>query len=69
MTNRHQPTARDTRDKIPLSTHELVDWLERVCPEPRPHPTQTQEQIMFEAGRRSLVLMIRGEFEKRKKGE
>lgn len=67
--NRHQPTARDTRDPIPLSTADLIDWLEKACPEPRPHPNSSQEQIMYDAGRRSLVHMIRQEFEKRTKGE
>lgn len=44
---------------LPATVEELLLFLEELVPEPAPRPTDSQAQVMFEAGRRSVVLQLR----------
>lgn len=43
---------------LPHTVEELLQLLDELIPEPTPRPTDTREQIMFDAGRRSVVLQL-----------
>lgn len=45
--------------KLPNTSEELIDLLDEIIPEPSPRPTTSDRQILFDAGRRSVVLMLR----------
>lgn len=44
---------------FPRTPEQFLEELERRAPEPRPGPEQSIEQIMFEAGRRSIAREMR----------
>ena len=44
---------------LPVTVEELLLFLEELVPEPAIRPTDSPAQIMFEAGRRSVVLQLR----------
>lgn len=44
---------------LPATVEELLKFLEELIPEPAPRPTDSREQLMFDAGRRSVVLQLR----------
>lgn len=44
---------------FPRTVEEFLDELERRFPEPRYEPGMTNDQVMFEAGRRSVVTLMR----------
>ncbi|MCZ4108578.1 hypothetical protein O3U67_10840 [Brevundimonas diminuta] len=62
--SRLKPTGHGSRDTFPINIPDLLDWLDRACPELAPTPTDTLEKVMFEAGRRDMVRFIRREFER-----
>lgn len=45
--------------QFPHSANELLDLLEELIPEPQPKPHQTPEDVMYEAGRRSVIHTLR----------
>lgn len=54
---RHKPTARQGA-AMPRTVAELVTELAARYPEPRPVPDQSRDQIMFDSGARSVVLLL-----------
>lgn len=46
-------------DPIQHSVEGILDYLDRVVPEPAPRPDDTIADIMFKAGRRQLANDIR----------
>ena len=44
--------------KLPNTAEELIDLLDQTIPEPSPKPQQNDRQILYDAGRRSVVLML-----------
>ena len=44
---------------LPATTEELLLLLDELIPEPAPRPHDNMAQVMFEAGRRSVVLQLR----------
>lgn len=49
--------------KLPNTVSELIQLLDQNIPEPAPRPGDPSDKIMWDAGRRSVVLMLR-EWEK-----
>lgn len=45
--------------KLPLTTPELIDFLDELIPEPAPLPGDSHEAVMYGAGRRSVVRQLR----------
>jgi hypothetical protein len=58
---RHQPKAHTA--SFPRSVEELIRELDRRFPEPRFTPGQDHAEVMFEAGRRSVVHQLRDAYE------
>lgn len=54
---RNRPTARQGQP-LPRTVTELIDELASRYPELRPTPGHSTEQIMFDAGARSVVLHL-----------
>lgn len=44
---------------LPATVTELLKFLDELIPEPAIRPTDNPARIMFEAGRRSVVLQLR----------
>lgn len=43
---------------LPATVEELLLFLDELIPEPTPRHSDSLEQIMFDAGRRSVVLQL-----------
>lgn len=62
--SRHTPRAHVSKSRsFPTTRTEIIDLLDEMCPEPVVHPGQSEAEIMFAAGQRSVALMIRKLFE------
>lgn len=44
---------------LPDTVEELLRLLDEIIPEPSPRPSDSREKIMFDAGRRSVVLQLK----------
>lgn len=44
---------------FPNTVEELLQLLDDLIPEPSPKPSDTHEQMLWDAGRRSVVLQLR----------
>ena len=56
------PTGHE-REPFPTNIPDFLDYLDRLYPEPSVKPSQTIEQVMFEAGQREVVKSARAHFE------
>lgn len=45
--------------KLPNTAEELIDLLDKLIPEPAPRPHTPDREILYQAGRRSVVLMLK----------
>lgn len=45
--------------RLPNTAEELIQLLDRAIPEPTPRPGEPTDKLMWEAGRRSVVLMLK----------
>lgn len=45
--------------KLPNTGEELILLLDQMIPEPTPRPGDPADKMMWEAGRRSVVLMLK----------
>jgi len=60
-----QPTGHGARDKFPTNVPDLLNFIDReLCREVMPQPGTTLDQVMFDAGRRSVAKQLRHLFEK-----
>lgn len=56
------PTAPRERPKAPLLELEVVEWLERLFPEPTGAPGV--EGVMYSLGARSVARFVRAEYQR-----
>jgi hypothetical protein len=45
--------------KLPITTGELLEVLDELIPEPSPRPGVSLDGVMYELGRRSVVLQLK----------
>lgn len=61
---RHQPKAISSQPEFPRTPEAFPDFLDKLIPEPRPKATDSPADIMFRAGQRSVVHLVREAFRK-----
>lgn len=44
---------------LPLTANELIEFLDELIPEPAPRPEQSHQALLYDAGRRSVVLQLK----------
>lgn len=60
--DRHRPQARSS-SLLPRTVEELLTELGHQYPEPRIAPGETEAEIMYRAGQRSVVVRLLDAFE------
>lgn len=45
--------------RFPNTTHDLVEQLDKMFPEPAIGPNDTMDKIKFEAGQRSVIVALK----------
>ena len=62
--SRHTPQAHVSKTRaFPTLKSEMLSLIEEICPEPIVTPGQSEAEIMFQAGRRSVLRDLRIRFE------
>jgi hypothetical protein len=61
---RHQPKAISQSQPFPRTAEAFLEFLDKQFPEPRPRASDDLADIMFKAGQRSVVHIVRDAFNK-----